>query len=714
MATCLMAISIPLLLNRCLLCDARGQTWLPILYYSFLSALKGFSYNMVEINHLAFITAVAENVEEATTLSAMRTAFTFLSGVYVYVLAWVLLEQDSADSLGPKDYNVFAKISWIATGTGLFFAAIFYTGPKEPQKRLRKRNAHLDLTNVPGVFSPLSGGVQNSRKTSLSHLFVDKIMTSSSFEPIEHEGSNVTPNRPSHDRRRTVMQRFLHALLCEGESNTGQNQLEHHDTAKTIEISRDLDIVTCLAARVKLDPDDGNLSKLENDRSKVSDHVDQSTSNSVNENGNHEEALEDLEIDDAENGHADEDQGVYQEDQTREIAKNSVLDKPKVGRHGVVSVPDENKYKFLNLAFDDDKREVKADSGISDTSAGHSRMKKNCVAFKLLESPLVNEKQLELNSHESNKTQNTFSFQRSQDHLETSETENRGFEPREEIKLNIEEYGEVPDLSFPCKTQYESRSPKALKDWLKDANLYKVAAIFTFSRLAQGPVYAYLALYLIEKLHFPKEASAYFPLVLLMSASSSSFICGKLNRKIGNKWNYVLAGTFVMAGTVWIYFQTPPTRQLTYGPVAMIGSGLSVMYVMALAFIAKLLGEDKERSGSVISIINVFGSVSMGSLSFLLQLLYPDKRTSSKEEIGNYVKDAFAVTCGIMTLMGVLVVLLFQPSKFTCKSKARIHVEAAADQCVSQQNTSKPSVNPDKTQNSVLAAMSSCTYDTRL
>lgn len=71
-ATCLMAINFPLLMNRCLLCEGREQTWLPVFYYSFLEALRGLSFNMVEINHLAFITAFAKNVEQATTLSTLR------------------------------------------------------------------------------------------------------------------------------------------------------------------------------------------------------------------------------------------------------------------------------------------------------------------------------------------------------------------------------------------------------------------------------------------------------------------------------------------------------------------------------------------------------------------------------------------------------------------------------------------------------------------
>ena len=71
-ATFLMAIGVPLLFNKCFLCDGRDQSWLPLVYFGFFSALVKMCFNMVEINHLAFVTNVAEKVSEFTALVAMR------------------------------------------------------------------------------------------------------------------------------------------------------------------------------------------------------------------------------------------------------------------------------------------------------------------------------------------------------------------------------------------------------------------------------------------------------------------------------------------------------------------------------------------------------------------------------------------------------------------------------------------------------------------
>ena len=72
LATFLMAICVPLLFNKCFLCDGTDQSWIPLVYFGFFSALVKISYSMVAISHLAFVTIVAEKVSTFTTLMAMR------------------------------------------------------------------------------------------------------------------------------------------------------------------------------------------------------------------------------------------------------------------------------------------------------------------------------------------------------------------------------------------------------------------------------------------------------------------------------------------------------------------------------------------------------------------------------------------------------------------------------------------------------------------
>ena len=64
---------------------------------------------------------------------------------------------------------------------------------------------------------------------------------------------------------------------------------------------------------------------------------------------------------------------------------------------------------------------------------------------------------------------------------------------------------------------------------------------------------------------------------------------------IFSQWTYILASVLVISSSVYCYFQTTSLKQSTYAPVILTGSGMSIMYVMALAFIAELIGDDKVR-----------------------------------------------------------------------------------------------------------------------
>ena len=48
--------------------------------------------------------------------------------------------------------SILQYLSWIATGTGVLFATIFYIGTKETlKKRERKRSAYIDMVREDGL-----------------------------------------------------------------------------------------------------------------------------------------------------------------------------------------------------------------------------------------------------------------------------------------------------------------------------------------------------------------------------------------------------------------------------------------------------------------------------------------------------------------------------------------------------------------------------------
>ena len=73
MGTVLMAVTLPLMFNQCLLCSQyQGVSWLPLVYYACLVVAVSTAYNLVEINHLSIIITAAETIEEGTAINAIR------------------------------------------------------------------------------------------------------------------------------------------------------------------------------------------------------------------------------------------------------------------------------------------------------------------------------------------------------------------------------------------------------------------------------------------------------------------------------------------------------------------------------------------------------------------------------------------------------------------------------------------------------------------
>ncbi|XP_058946706.2 uncharacterized protein [Pocillopora verrucosa] len=711
LATVFMGIVVPLCINRCILCGGRHQTWLPTVYYAFLYSLYNMCFSVVEINHLAFITTSAGSVEERTDLSAIRTMFSFLSGIYIYVIAWGLFGQDNSDTLGPQSLPDFVHLSWIATGTGLFFAAIFHIGTKEPQQCQNKESATTDCTKASEKFiEDFVPENANSRRTSLAFKFTNMVMASTEYEEHQNEmdGNGETKSHELRVRKRSLLQKFAVAMFADGKTDL---EVQHFDSERKKSL-RTLDF-------------DDILLRLQHEEHE------QPTCFGAMENQVTMDGIADDHSTDEESWNAR--QGEIKNTTEKGMWKMTISAAPKTSfcivpkqrKYGMVLFPDDGKFGLSNSGFEDDGGDDDKKESLCGTSVRKQRKSVTFDPSGFLEMPPMNgteRQELKLDHTPDNKTSLDESMQdfpkqpvRKIERIEGCDGTN-----------NSVTSADNPDLlGVPVQSTSsisEGRRPKGIKNWLKDPNVYMVAIIFTCTRLAQDSVNSYLPLFLTERLSFPKAATAYFPLVLLTSGSLASSTCKKLKRKIGSKWSYLLASLLVMGGAVWSYFQTFSIRQSTYAPVVMIGSGLSIMYVMALVFITELIGENRETSGSVFSIITVIARISKGALIIGIQEFYPEERTSSNEAVSNYVRHVFVMAPGVLTLVGFLLVLFFQPSNFICKSKVSEDVEALhgqssfdvqVNQCPSGvKATSGHSL--DDSHNTSIVVVDSCSEDSKL
>ncbi|CAH3154923.1 unnamed protein product, partial [Porites lobata] len=66
-------------------------------------------------------------------------------------------------------------------------------------------------------------------------------------------------------------------------------------------------------------------------------------------------------------------------------------------------------------------------------------------------------------------------------------------------------------------------------------------------------------------------------------------------REKARKWTFLAASLLVIFGCLFSVFQTQTSllKQSTYAPVIVMGSGMSIMYLMTLTFATELTGEDK-------------------------------------------------------------------------------------------------------------------------
>lgn len=693
---------------------------------------------MVEINHLAFATNAADKASEIALLTALKTMFNFLSGVYVYVVAWALFGQDNGDKLGPDNLTDFTYLSSIITGTGVLFANIFYIGTKEVKNRRRKSSTFMDLGHGGVLFMGMFGRKPSSLASSIVHMLVTSWDENTDQQQEKQDTLDHETNR---QRKRSLLRKFVDVIFFDDEEEIDHGPSQSEIEKPTQGDPQNGDTKTQMVLGFKEDQQREDttkqmvleLQKLDRDRKKsllvhvfngllsrsdhsqqeqmsnenIDDHVAVDITNQENYWG--EEGLQDIQRDENQEHNNEADSVDREIEIDQEDKPTSVSAMCKQRKSGIVMVASEGQLGLSNFGFDHEEREEIGEEFSSDTSG--PRDQKKSVTFSLSKFPVLpsinedGEKHCKLDT--------------SDDKLPI--VANRGQEKDKE-SASVEDGGNPSEfkqevLDLPLSSQIhpaKKRRPKRMKDWLREPNLYKVAIVYTCSRLLQGTVYTYLQLFLTERLLFGKEAIAYFPLVLLISAALSSSLCEKLNKKIGSKWSYLLAASLVICGAVWSYFLNPSTRQVTYAPVILIGFGMSVMYVMSLTFITDLIGENKETSGAVISIITVVARLASGGLVIGIQEFYPDQDIDTNEAISDYVQHVFVMVPGILTLVGFLLVFIFQSSVLACRTNAPdedIKAEELEDRSPSKHaaasTVSQTSVNQNTT-------MASCPEDTKL
>ena len=134
---------------------------------------------------------------------------------------------------------------------------------------------------------------------------------------------------------------------------------------------------------------------------------------------------------------------------------------------------------------------------------------------------------------------------------------------------------------------------------------------------------------------------------------------------------YILGASLMVGGSVWLFSISKESRNSVYGAVCLIGIGIPIMLVTALAKTAELIGKDKQSGSFVYASIGCADKLSVGLVIFAIQALKPDADNRYDcNECEWFSKIVQSVVPGGFAAIGLVVVLFLFPTDYKCvKSK---------------------------------------------
>lgn len=130
--TIFVAVAWPFIFSPCLACSEDSPKWLPLLYYSVTVVIFHVGWAGVQIAHLSLIPEIARRPGEIVELNAVRSGLTFVCGIFIYVVTWILLGQASEEGISPNLAKEFTQLSLIVVAIGFLFSIVFHWGTIEP------------------------------------------------------------------------------------------------------------------------------------------------------------------------------------------------------------------------------------------------------------------------------------------------------------------------------------------------------------------------------------------------------------------------------------------------------------------------------------------------------------------------------------------------------------------------------------------------------
>lgn len=180
------------------------------------------------------------------------------------------------------------------------------------------------------------------------------------------------------------------------------------------------------------------------------------------------------------------------------------------------------------------------------------------------------------------------------------------------------------DNSLLEQPKYQS-PPKPLfhwYKWLSEPSFYQMALLYMCTRLIVNLSQTYIAVYLTNSLHLPKNYIATIPLVMYVSGFVSSFLMKPINKWIGRNLTYFIGLLAIATFSAWIALD-PDLGVAVYGAAVILGSGSATILVTSLSMTADLIGSHSHSAAFVYGAMSFTDKVANGLAVLIIQTLHP-------------------------------------------------------------------------------------------
>ncbi|XP_053317968.1 major facilitator superfamily domain-containing protein 12 isoform X2 [Spea bombifrons] len=196
-----------------------------------------------------------------------------------------------------------------------------------------------------------------------------------------------------------------------------------------------------------------------------------------------------------------------------------------------------------------------------------------------------------------------------------------------EKKHSFQHLVETEDAEADALTEQPklTNPPKPLlrwHHWLVEPSFYQVALLYMCTRLIVNLSQTYIAVYLTNSLHLPKNYIATIPLVMYVSGFVSSFLMKPVNKLIGRNLTYFVGLLAIAAFAAWVALD-PELGVAVYGAAVVLGSGSATILVTSLSMTADLIGPHSHSGAFVYGAMSFTDKVANGLAVMIIQSFHP-------------------------------------------------------------------------------------------